>query len=118
MDPASIGKIWEIAANLGVPGLVLVIWYFNDRRYARLMEEAKQQTATILRQYRDDFHAVKQMYENNVELVRNYNSLADKLHNTVLFAASNMQSMEDAIKTNQFCPYVRLEKQAKGVQQP
>ncbi len=116
MDPANIAKIWEIAANLGVPGLVLVIWYFNDRRYARILEETKQQTAEILRQYRDDFQNMKQMYENNAELVRNYNTLADKLHSTVLLVASNMQRIEDAVKTNQFCPYVRLEKQAKGVQ--
>ena len=56
---------------------------------------------------------MKQMYENNAELVRNYNTLADKLHSTVLLVASNMQSVEDAVKTNQFCPHVRLENKPK-----
>ncbi len=116
MDISVFTKFLEVGSNFGLPGLILILWYLNDRRYAKLMDEYQKKTAEVLRQYRDDFHAVKQMYENNVELVKGYSSLSEALHDTLLLTASKLQGVEDAVKTNQFCPYVRLEKQSKGPQ--
>ncbi len=56
------------------------------------------------------FESVVKMYENNVMLVENYEKLATDLHDVVIMNTQIMQRLADDIKTNQYCPMVRLEK--------
>jgi len=56
------------------------------------------------------FESVVKMYENNVMLVENYEKLATDLHDVVIMNTQIMQRLADEIKTNQYCPMVRLEK--------
>jgi hypothetical protein len=60
------------------------------------------------------FESVVTMYQNNVILVENYEKLAKDLHDVVIMNTQIIQRLVDDIKTNQYCPYVRLEKRAKG----
>lgn len=61
------------------------------------------------------FERVVRMYEDNITLVKNYNSLANDLHDVVVMNTQAMTRMIDSIATNQYCPAIRLEKSAKGV---
>lgn len=62
------------------------------------------------------FERVVRMYEDNVILVNNYSNLAKDLHDVVIMNTQAMTRLIDSIKTNQYCPAVRLEKNATGVQ--
>lgn len=62
------------------------------------------------------FEKVVEMYENNVNLVEDYSKLAKDLHDVVIMNTQAMTRLIDNIKTNQYCPAIRLEKKANGVQ--
>ena len=62
------------------------------------------------------FLAQKQMYDDNVTLVENYQGISKDFKEMLIMNTQATQQMTDAIKTNQFCPMVRLDKRAKGVQ--
>jgi len=56
------------------------------------------------------------MYEENVRLVKSYEKLATEQKDTLVMIVQTNQRLIDAIEKNQFCPMIRLEKKAKGVQ--
>jgi hypothetical protein len=62
------------------------------------------------------FEKVVTMYKNNFKLVEDYAKLAKDLHDVVIMNTTAMTRLIDSIKTNQYCPAVRLEKQAGGPQ--
>lgn len=62
------------------------------------------------------FDAVKQMYEKNVELVRDSHGLSDDLKDIVIMntqesqkTRSEVEKARDDIKNNRFCPVMRVE---------
>lgn len=61
------------------------------------------------------FEKVVAMYKNNFKLVEDYAHLATDLHDVVIMNTQAMTRLVDSIKTNQYCPAVRLEKKAKGI---
>jgi hypothetical protein len=61
------------------------------------------------------FEKVVTMYKNNFKLVEDYAHLATDLHDVVIMNTQAMTRLVDSIKTNQYCPAVRLEKKAKGI---
>jgi len=63
------------------------------------------------------FEKVVSMYENNVKLVEDYSKLATDLHDVVIMNTQAMTRLVDSIKTNQYCPSIRLQKLAKGTMQ-
>lgn len=66
--------------------------------------------------HKDRFEAVVKMYESNVELVQTTQGLAKDLKDVVILNTSEWQGTRTDVKNNQFCPMVRLKKEAKGVQ--
>lgn len=61
------------------------------------------------------FEKVVSMYEDNVSLVKDYSKLAIDLHDVVIMNTQAITKLVENIRTNQYCPAVRLEKEAKGV---
>lgn len=62
------------------------------------------------------FEKVVTMYKNNFKLVEDYAKLATDLHDVVIMNTQTMTRLVDSIKTNQYCPAIRLEKKAGGIQ--
>jgi hypothetical protein len=60
--------------------------------------------------------AAIKMYEDNVELVKGYANVAGDLKDIVIMDIQNYQKLKDLVENNQFCPMIRLEKKAKGIQ--
>jgi hypothetical protein len=104
VETFSIVTLTELVKSFGVPGMVFVIWYFSERSHER-----------TLAKYREDMIEQRRMYENNVQLVKNYEGLAKDLKDIVLMNVSGLTRVEDDIKGNQYCPMVRLQKDATGV---
>jgi hypothetical protein len=66
--------------------------------------------------YRKRFESVVGMYQANVRLVEKFVELSGDLKDVVIMNTQAWQRTCDAVEKNQFCPQIRLEKHAKGVQ--
>lgn len=103
MESISLGVLLEVLARFGLAGVILIIWHFDGKRYDRL-----------LCQYRRDMQELRDMYEKNVILVKSYERMADELHDVVILNTQAVTGLVDSVKGNQFCPMVRLKKDAIG----
>ncbi len=104
MDGVSLQALFGVAEKFGLPGLLLVLWYFDQRK-----------TDKILVSYRQDMEEQREMYENNARLCESYMDVTKDLRDIVIMNTQGYQRMNDTITTNQYCPYVRLKKAAPGV---
>jgi len=83
---------------LGLPGLIFVIWYVDQKRLDK-----------VLRNYKDDMARVIRMYEDNVLLVKNYQRLADDLAGIIQLNTQVQTRLVEKIDNNMFCPMIRKE---------
>jgi len=127
----SLRLVLAPALSLGIPGLLFVVWYFDlkarerDRQaYQERMEEQarayqeridallrqyREDTRAILARYQEDMAAQRRMYENNVELVKQTQTIAQDLKDLVVLNTQAWQAARSDILNNQFCPLRRLE---------
>lgn len=106
---------------LGLPGLVFVIWHFDNKKFAKMSALHRSEIAQkdkaitdILSQYRADVSEIKRLYENNVHLVKEYEKAQKRLEalysQTIDVISLNTQTqtqLVDSIRSNQFCPATR-----------
>ena len=97
-------SIGEMVKAIGPTGLILLMWFISDR-----------DTKKILAQYKADMTDQREMYKNNVELVRAVTAIAENQQDVIIMNTRFMERLVDRIDTNQFCPMVRLHK-VEGVQ--
>lgn len=100
MQPTAAINLVDILSQYGPYGLLIIIWYLDNRRIQ-----------SILDTYQADMAETREMYKNNVALVKDYQSLATDLHDVVIMNTQAWQKTYDAVTTNQFCPLNRIEKQ-------
>ncbi len=81
---------------LGLPGLIFVVWYVDQRRLDK-----------VLRRYDKDMARVVRMYEDNITLVQGYQNLASDLSSIIHLNTQAQTHLVEVIKNNQFCPTVR-----------
>ena len=105
MEGISLGILLEVFKSFGFAGIIVVIWWIDSKNIRKILES-----------YRDDTQAAVQRYEDNVRLVTHYEDLAGDLKDVVMMNTQAMTQNYQAIKTNQYCPQVRLEKKSKGAQ--
>jgi hypothetical protein len=110
VDQITLAMLLKILSGFGPYGLVLFIYWYDNRRIQQLIEQNRKDVA--------DF---KLMYENNVQLVKSYQDIAtrilkiaDDFSDVVMMNAQAMTRINDSVLTNQFCPQVRLVKIAGG----
>lgn len=132
----SIGAVWDIIKALGLPGVIVVMWWMqgkenenNRKEQARerselLKEQARERSEllkeiyierkrasdalkTVLDSYKADMSEQRQMYRDNVLLVKTYEQLGGDLRAVVAANTSAMTEMTSAVEHNQFCPMVR-----------
>jgi ABC-type transport system involved in cytochrome bd biosynthesis fused ATPase/permease subunit len=114
MDAISIPFATLVVNVLGLPGLIFVIWHFDAKRFAAQREEYKDHIAQILDQYKDDVTGIKKLYENNVDLCRNYEhatkqweKLDGDLAGIITLNTQILTRLVEKVDSNQFCPAVR-----------
>lgn len=118
MESLSLPFAQLIIQLLGLPGLIFIIWHFDNKRLdkqrqqyeeeQRLNREAdekerkrdrelyekehkldRDQVMTILGQYREDISGIKTLYQNNAHLVKDYDQAMARLEKM----ASEMMSV-------------------------
>jgi len=104
MEGVSLHLLMEVFKTFGFAGLVMMVWWVDSKNIRKILES-----------YKEDVAEIRRMYENNVELVKDYRGLARDLKEVVIMNTQAVTHLADDIEKNQFCPMVRLEKQAKGV---
>ena len=105
MEGISLSILLEVFKSFGFAGIIVVIWWIDSKNIRKILES-----------YRDDTRKAVQRYEDNVRLVTHYEELARDLKDVVMMNTQAMTQNYQAIKTNQYCPQVRLEKKSKGAQ--
>lgn len=112
MESVSLALIFDILKNFGPIGLIAFMWWMDIRNMRKILDA-----------YKHDMVEIRGMYESNVRLVEDqqelgerYAKLAEDLKDAYIMNAQIMQKLTDNIENNQFCPMVRLEKRAAGVQ--
>ena len=99
---------------LGLPGLIFIIWYFDNKRFMRQEASRKEEMQLILDQYRADVSEIRRLYESNARLVDDCTKAFFRLDSiysqTIDIISLNTQTqteLVESIKGNQFCPIIR-----------
>jgi uroporphyrinogen-III decarboxylase len=95
----AIATIIEKVGTLPI-GTLLIVIIFGPWIFSFLMERAQEKR----------FEAMKEMYENNITLVKSFNKLADVLNDVVTLNTAKWSEATDKINTNQYCPMARVKK--------
>jgi hypothetical protein len=94
-----LGVLLQILQSVGPVGLLVYIYWSDQRSIKRIQDEASQR-----------FAAMKEMYESNVTLVKNYESISKALVDLVTLNTQHLTTVEQKIDSNQFCPFTRTKK--------
>lgn len=114
LEGLSLSTIMPIVSMLGLPGLVMIFWYVDQRRIteaeARHLAEVaaiKEQFTAVMAASEKRFEAVVRMYEDNVLLVKGYERLAGELANIIHLNTQMQTRLVEKIESNMHCPIVR-----------
>ena len=80
----------KLFAAWGPIGLVVLIWYVDQKVMRKNNSEHKKEIYGVLDQYKTDMVEMRRMYEKNVSLVKDYSSLATELKDLIVI---NIQTM-------------------------
>lgn len=114
IEGVSLDGIVKLISNFGIPGLVLVLWYLSDKSHELTLKQYREDILEQRRTYEEGLKEVREMYERNVMLVKDYASLARDLRDIVVMNTQTLTRVGDDINRNQYCPMVRLKKEVTG----
>jgi len=132
METISLPFAQLIIQILGLPGLIFIIWVFDQKRFdkqrelykhqsnlqrisyeeqQRLLREVheketnkyREQVMAILVRYEKDITSIKTFYDNNVHLVQDYEKLSRDLVDTVRLNTQAQQMLCDYLKNKTPC---------------
>lgn len=103
----SMPQLFLIIQSLGLPGLIVVIWWVEHKKQLKMQDDYKQIITNILSDYKDDVNKVTRYYENNVDLVDRYEKLSNELSGIIHLNTQVQTRLVDSINSNMFCPEVR-----------
>lgn len=87
----------KLLGNFGVLGLVIFLWWYDNRQTRKIIACHKKDLSAILDRYEADMAEMRQMYKSNVELVRDYKSIAGDLKEIVILNVREMSEMKAEI---------------------
>lgn len=114
MDGIVFDHIVKVASAFGLPGVIFVVWYFSEKNHERTLLAYREDTLRMSKMYEDGLAEIRQMYKNNVHLVECYEKLSADQKDVIVMATQEVTQLNAKIDGNQFCPMVRLKKQASG----
>jgi len=104
-------------APWGGPGVVIIaLWVLSDKAAQRALLAYREDTLRQTSEHAKALSEMREMYKNNVELVKSYQSVAAGLQDLIVLNTRTITSLCEEIKGNQYCPQVRLRKEAIGRQ--
>jgi hypothetical protein len=98
METVSLGSVLKLVGDFGMVGLVIFLWWSDNKRIW-----------AVLAQYKQDMVEQREMYISNVSLCKDFSGIASDLRAIVVLNIQKMTEVADAVNQNQFCPLVRLD---------
>ncbi len=111
MESFNLMSMLKIVGDFGTVGLVIYLWWSDNKRIWAIIETHRVEIQTVLAKYTQDMDAQREMYRANASLCRDFASVASDLREIVTLNIQKMTEVEDAVRQNQFCPLVRVDKQ-------
>lgn len=96
----SLPVLAKLVADLGLVGLIIYLWWSDNKRIWAVME-----------QYKKDMAEQREMYRANASLCKDFASVASDLREIVTLNIQRMTQIDEAINGNQFCPMIRIHKE-------
>lgn len=109
MDSFSLSNILKLVGDFGLVGLIVFLWWSDNKRIWEVIYQHKKDMATVMAQYQRDMAEQREMYKNNASLCRDFASIATDLRDIVTLNIRSVTELSDAVRQNQFCPLVRLD---------
>jgi hypothetical protein len=124
MESLSLPFAQLIIQLLGLPGLIFIIWHFDNKRLDKQREQYelqqqlnrdafekehkgdRDQVTMLLNQYREDISGLTAMYKNNVHLVEDYEKMASALMDTVRLNTQATTMLTDYLKNRERCTHL------------
>ena len=121
MESLSLPFAQLIIQLLGLPGLIFIIWHFDNKRLDKQRYQYEQQQQmnrdafekehkrdrdqmmALMSQYRDDIASIKSLYTNNAHLVDDYEKMASALMDTVRLNTQATTMLTDYLKNRERC---------------
>jgi hypothetical protein len=110
VEQLGILSILKILGDFGTVGLVIFLWWSDNRRLETVMAKSNTDLTAVLEQYKKDMAEQRKMYESNVSLCKDFASVTNDLRDIVTLNIQTMTECKDAINQNQFCPVIRISK--------
>lgn len=99
---------------LGLPGLIFVIWHFDNKRLEKRAEmerelrtkeiaEREKAIEKILNAYRDDVREISQYYKDNVHLVKNWERFSGDMVDTIRLNTAAWQALTSSLQNKIPC---------------
>jgi hypothetical protein len=107
VEGLSLSKIATIVYVLGPFGLILILWWVDQRRMDSIIAANKKEVHIILTAYKEDVEKVSAFYHRNVTLVENYEKLSGDLANIITLNTQVQTRLVERIDSNMFCPILR-----------
>lgn len=114
MEELGLLKLLELVSQFGLAAVVLVIWYKSDRSRERMLNAYRDDTKRLLKEHEDHVEEIERMYKNNVHLAEGFLALSKDQKDVILMNTQAWSKALAAINGNEFCPQVRLRKDAPG----
>ena len=98
MDTVGFTPILELLGNFGVLGLIIFLWWYDNRQTRKIVECHKKDLSGILNRYESDMAEMREMYRSNVALVKDYKSIAGDLKEIIVLNIREIAEMKAEIK--------------------
>jgi hypothetical protein len=108
MMDTTLASVMKIAGDLGLVALVVYMWWSDDKRIWMVIDQHKKDMAEVLERYQRDMAEQREMYRANASLCRDFTSIATDLRDIVTLNIRAMTQMDEAVRSNQFCPVMRI----------
>ena len=99
MESIGLVGLFEIIKNFGIVGLVIMLWWLDQKKVYKILDK-----------YTTDMAEQRRMYESNVSLVKDYESIAGDLKDMVIITTQAITKLSDEIRQNEYCPMQRVNK--------
>lgn len=109
MDSFGLGSVLKILGDFGTVGLVIFLWWSDNKRIMAVVDQHKTEMGVVLAAYQKDMMEQREMYKSNVSLCKAFSSIAADLRDIVTLNIQAMTEVKEGINQNQFCPLVRLD---------
>jgi hypothetical protein len=111
MDSFGISNILKIVSDFGLVGLVIFLWWSDNKRIWAVIDQHKKDMAAVMERYQRDMTEQREMYRANASLCRDFAGIAADLRDIVTLNIQTMTQLNDSVRGNQFCPMIRIHKE-------